>query len=1233
MKFKGNEKETMKLRIVSLAMLVLAAFCLILSPAAQAQNVYGAIHGTVTDSSGAVVPSAKVTVINTSTNISTTATTDNKGYYIFPQLQVGGPYSVTVTAAGFTGFTNGGFMLQLNDNRDVDARLEVGSGTTTVQVSSSSLQVETADTQLKQVMTSVQLEEIPLEGRDPAGLQKLEPGVVESSDRFGSFSTDGNQVPQNSYLVNGVDINDGPLQDEGIQINPDALEEENVIASTLNPEFARNSGATVSQVVKAGTNQFHGNGFEFYRDTFLNSKPYFATVVPQFHQNLYGGTLGGPVIHNKLFFFLGYQGFRNVIGAPNEAPTLSNEDLAGNFSGDFNYAAGVTNNTPTTHQDGNTYSDALTENPLPFAVGSCPAGETWATCFNNGGTGNATVNAAPGTWNSVAANATNKFIPAPNVQDAFYAFNTADTNAADQGIIRADYTPTSRDAIWASGIFQSSPSFNTLSFGGSSFPGFGQVNSGHFKIFSGSYTHTFNANTLNELRIGYYRFNFAAVSPQHPALPSSYGFTGIQPQNTSAPGFPYLAIGAFALGNSYEGPQPRLDSNLNYADNFTRIVGAHTLKFGASYEQFRVDNPFAYLNNGYFFYEGGTTGSGLYTSGDPYLDFELGIPDGYEQTSDGDINALAAETYAYAQDSWKVSPNITVNYGISWDVEAPNLNDQFSGLGVNCWANTTATSTVFPGADPGLFFPGDKGCNRAGGPTSHYNRFGPRVGVAWSPSSGPSAIIGRPGSHDFSIRAGYGIYYNRDQEEQSLQNLTDPPFLIESTGATDVGGSPAFATPFSDVTGNAAVSEANRFPAAIPKPGDTNINWAGLYNLLELATFDPHSSVPYAQNFNLNIQRALPSNIILQIGYIGNVSHRLATFYEGDPITAAGHAACLAGSVPAGFPAQLNCNSGLAGSIHQYFPQFTADPQLDFPAGAFASLPNGVPWYLSVARQNTEGLSNYNSLQVSLIKARTHGLYATVAYTYSHALDDGSGYESGTGQGGYNGAGPSHIYTPGFTYLNYGDSDYDARNRLVASYVYAIPVFSAIANNALLRETIAGWELSGVTALQSGFPTDLLQGATRSLWCDGSGKFGCGDVPVTSSFHLTKINPRKISTFSIDGSPTPTTGHFFFDPTPISDEPIGTFGNVKRGLLHGPGFNYSNMRLAKNFHLGTSESRYVQLGVEGFNVFNHANFAAPGGNFANKSVFGEVTSVLVSAEPNQDPQPARAFQLVGKVYF
>lgn len=1219
----------MRTRILLFLVVVVAIFCLAPSPAAHAQNLYAAIHGTVTDASGAVVPNASVTVVNTSTNITTKASTDARGYFTVPQLQVGGPYKVTISASGFQTFTATGMNLSVNDNRDVSAKLQVGSSNTTVEVSASSLQVETADTQLKQVMTATQLEQIPLAGRDPQGLQKLQPGVVEASDRFGAFSSDGSQTPQNSYLLNGVDINDGPLQDEGFRVNPDALQEESVIVSTLNPEYARNSGATLNQVVKAGTNHFHGNVFEFYRDTFLNSTPYFAQTVPQFHQNLYGATLGGPVLRNKFFFFLAYQGLRNRTGGANASSTLSTADFNGDFTGDFNYATGGLDGT------------GLTENNLPFDIpgpdGMCTPEQTWNQCFGFDGSGAAATSPSghaiyglpvmidPSAWNPVAAAATAKYIPHPNQGtdglNAAYFFNTANTDAEDQGIIRLDYTPTSHDTVWGSVIFQSSPSFDTLSFGGGSFPGFAMVNAEHIKIFSGAYTHTFNATTLNELRAGYYRLNFASVEPANPIEPSAAGFTGIVTQGNVTPGYPYLSIGSFALGNSYEGPQPRLDSNLSFADNFTKIVGSHSLKFGVSFEQFRVSNPFAYLNNGYYYWGGGS----LYSSGDPYLDFEMGIPDGYEQTSNGDINAMSTEKYAYAQDSWKVSPDVTLNYGVGWDVEAPTTNAQFDGLGMNCWSNSTVESKVYPGAPPGLAFPGDAGCNRAGGPTTHYNRFGPRVGFAWSPSSGPSKIIGEAGTHSFSLRGGFGVYYNRDQEEQSLQNLEDPPFLLISQGVADVGGTPSLADPWSDVAG--AGSIPSKFPYAVPTPGDTNIDWQGLYYMLGLATFAPNYSVPYTMNFNLNIQRSLPSNMLLQIGYVGSLSHRLASWYDGDYITPEGHAACVAHAPITIYGTPHTCDdSAIRSGIHKYFPQFTSAPELAYPAGVFAGFPNGIPWYVSVARQNTEGSSNYNSLQISLIKARTHGLYFTASYTYSHSLDDGSGYESSIGSGGPRGAGIARNYTPGFTYLNYGDSDFDARQRLAVSYIYEIPVFAAISSRPILRETVAGWELSGVTALQSGFPVSFSQGQTLSLWCDGSSYFGCADVPMTSTFHIKKENPRKFQT--INGQ----TGNFYFDTSSFSSEPLGTYGNTKRNFFHGPGYNYTNLRFSKNFRIGNAESRYLQLGIEAFNAFNHANFNAPHGDFTG-SGFGTVRSVVSGIDPNSDPEPGRVYQLMGKFYF
>ena len=234
----------------ALALLPLCVF-LCGAPSATAQSVYAAIHGTVTDTSGAVIPGAAVTATDTSTGIVATQTTDDKGYFIFPQMALGGPYSVKIDKQGFQSFRATGITLQVNDNRDVDAKLSAGSVAQTVQVNANAVQVDTSDTQLKATVTSEQIEQLPLLGRDASILQKLTPGTVESSDRFGNYSANGSQTQMNSYLLDGADINDGPLQQQGLTINPDALSEITFLTSSQNPEYSRNSGAIVNETIKS----------------------------------------------------------------------------------------------------------------------------------------------------------------------------------------------------------------------------------------------------------------------------------------------------------------------------------------------------------------------------------------------------------------------------------------------------------------------------------------------------------------------------------------------------------------------------------------------------------------------------------------------------------------------------------------------------------------------------------------------------------------------------------------------------------------------------------------------------------------------------------------------------------------------------------------------------------------------------------------------------------------------
>jgi hypothetical protein len=1186
------------------------------SPGLYAQVTTAAIHGTVVDSSGAALAGVKVTATDTATGISAVAVSNQSGYFNFPSLQIG-PYTVVAEATGFEKFQSSGITLQVNANLEINAKLKIGNSTETVTVDASELQVETSNTQLQQTVTSWQIDNLPLLNRDASSLQKLAPGVVESSDRFGTFSSNGSQTASNSFQLDGVDINDGPLQSSGFTINPDALDEENIVASTINPEFARNGGAVINQVTKSGTNQIHGSGFEYFRDTFMNNRDYFGLTKPPYHRNLYGGTLGFPILKNKLFGFAGYQGNRRVVGSTQQTAVFQNGVVSnGNFTNEANVNTGSSNS-----------STGLSSNLIPFTIktsnGTCGPGTSYKTwgdltnsttgvvtpgCFSlaNGTSSNVTI--SPSNFNSIAAKLAQKYVPAGNSGTSsvpYYNFNTANKGGDDQGILRADYHINDQDSIAATGLFESDPVSETLSYGGGNLPGFGEINARHIKIFSLQETHTFNSNLLNLFHAGYYRLNYASVTPQKVVSPSSWGFD-INPQSSES-GLPYMNLtGLFSLGFAHYGPQPRIDTNMMFSDNLSWTFGKHNLKLGGSVEQFRVSNAYDANNNGNYSYAGG----GTYSSGDPGIDFLLGIPDSYTQTSGGQIIAEAWEYYAYAQDSWRVTPDLTVNYGLAWDTETPNSNNQFGGLGINCFQLGSTTSTVFPGGFPGLLFPGDKGCNREGGATTKYDHFAPRFGFAWSPSRGPASLLGPEGAHQFAIRGGIGLYYNRDQEEGQLQNLGDIPNEKISNGVADLGGSysPAFANPFSDVAGNG--SETNPFPYSRPKAGAA-LNWSN-FTELSLSVIDKNYSTPYVLNFNLNIQRQLPSNMVLQIGYVGSLGRHLSTIYEGDPITSAGHAACQA---------DVTCIANRAYQ-HLDYVSHTAQPYST----------NGVPEYLSVGTVATEGTSNYNSLQVSLNKNLTHGLFFTLAYTYSHGLDTASGLESS----GFNGIATNTI--PGYKHLSYGDSDYDARHRIVASYDYEVPLLNTLKQNAIVNELLSKWHVNGVTALQAGFPVTITnQGTYNSLWCDSNVFYACADNANTTNFHIQKMDIRKTGKWFAgrvkDGGTFYQEGATAAEPNTVSN--YGTFGNVKRNFFHGPGFDYTNMSVYKDFPFGRNSARSLQLMLQASNVFNHANFAAPDSNYTDGPQFGTVTATVASstADSNGDPTGGRTVQIAAKFHF
>jgi len=629
-------------------------------------------------------------------------------------------------------------------------------------------------------------------------------------------------------------------------------------------------------------------------------------------------------------------------------------------------------------------------------------------------------------------------------------------------------------------------------------------------------------------------------------------------------------------------------------DTISKTLGHHQLKFGYDGRRFNVSNPFGARNNGSFSF---TSSSSPYSTGDGGLDFLLGIPQSYSQGSGATIQADAFLNYAFAQDSWKLTNNFTFNYGLGYSIDTPLHNNQYGGEGIACLI-PGEQSKVFPTSPLGIVYPGDSGCNNAGQATTRHTELGPRVGFAWAPDLG--VISGSPGK--FSIRGGFGIYYNRTEEESALQTLETPPFGLSSLGAGDFGGHPQFINPFADINNGltdglngapGSPAEANKFPYVFPTKGQT-INYAPL-EPLEISTYGSSFRSPYAENFQLSIERELPAKVIARVTYVGSLSRHNQITYEGNPETATGHAACLS---------DPTCIANA--SIQNYlYPQNTAYGEIDPNTGSTA--------FVSVGTVGSESSSSYHSVQVSVEKAPTHGLSFQLSYTYAHALDNGSNFEnSGFGEDGARG------YNQYNQTLNYGDSAYDARQHLVFSPIYVTPRLGG-AWYAPKNIALSGWEISGILTLATGFPYDISYagGSSNSLYCsNGASFYACPDVPLQVA-PLQRLNPRNTD---------PATGYApWFSATSFAPEPIGSFGNIHRDPYHGPGTNNTNIVLAKNFPLGADSVRRLQLRMESDNVFNHTQFLNPYTTYADQtpSYFGEIYQA----------QASRQTQLAAKIYF
>jgi hypothetical protein len=1073
------------------------------------------------------------------------------------------------------------------------------------------------------VISGNQIVDIPLNGRNWTQLMQLQPGVQASSDRFGAgaYSTNGSETQQNAFLINGTDSNDSSLNTPLVIPSPDSIGEVSMVSSTINPEYGRNSGSIINAAIKNGTNQFHGSAFEFYRDTFLDAPAWFETTATPFHLNEYGGTVGGPIIKDHAFFFFSYQGLHERTpdaGAPTSTPVFTPQERTGDFSDLGPLYNPTTNPEPAGSPCGPNYNGPFGPNPLPYAIGTAAAGTAWCAAFPTG--------VLPGTaLNALSLKLMNQFVPPPNNGNN-YQFNPVTTETSNQYIYRVDERLRAQDNIWFYGLYQNTPSVDSIPFTGSTLPGMAENAKRHYQEYTADYTHTFSPTTLNELRFSYLRFNFVAVNPVNPINPTAYGFTGINPQNAAIASLPVLNVqNLFELGFSSNGPQPRIQNTYQVADNFSKVWGHHTFKAGFSMERLEINNPFYSNLSGNFQFDA----SGVFSTNASGADFLLGLPDTYSQGSGSIIRGRGREYYAYVQDQWQIRPSLTLTLGSGYDVETPWRNLYADGEITGAW-RPGQQSTVLPTAPVGFVYPGDAGINKYGGVNVPYKDFAPRFGFAWSPGGG----------HNWSVRGGIGIYYNRSEEELTLQTLLNPPFALGTIGANSIS-SPQLANPFVSVNPApvpapnsgpcsntnpclASGSKPNPFPFIPPAKG-AKIDFTPFAPLgFDWVSSQSNLTTPRATNFNLNVQRQISKSTIVSVGYVGSIGRHEEGAYN------ANMAGTPAGTNP--LSAASGCPFGL---ILQVCPLQTP---VSFNPNTFvytngAPVPGATPYNIGLYGQPgieaTDYNSNYHSLQAEVNRHFSNGIQLQVAYTWSRYFDETSSLEGSAFD--FPGINP---YNPRFTYA---PSQNDAPQRLVISYKYTLPFYKLSGHR--FRRLTDDWNVVGIYTLQHGFPIPVFDLGGHSLTCDDNGFsfFTCPDRPDQVA-PVKIVNPRTYqgptqAPNAGQGNP----GNYWFTNGATAftvNAPGSGFGTANRNPIYGPGINYGDMAIEKDIRI--DEGKSVELRFETFNTFNHANFAPPGNvgasedaSFLSTPTFGEIFGVR-QLTTNGD---GRVVQLGAKIYF
>jgi hypothetical protein len=1050
--------------------LVFAVLAVLICGPSFAQITTADLVGSITDASGAVLTGVTVTAESASTGLTRKATTDASGNWTITLLPIG-TYQLRAEKSGFKAATASNIVLAAGDRLRVDMTLELGSVQQSVEVSAVAPALQADSSSIGQLVSSNAVENLPLNGRNFIRLAQLAPGANESVQnamssgnrpddrrRTSSISVNGMHDYANNFMIDGMDNNERAIGTMVLRPSMDALAEFRIQTNLYSAELGRTAGGVINLITKSGTNEFHGSVFEFLRNEDLDAKNFFAPAgpPPMDRQNQYGGSIGGPIRKNRLFFFADYEQFRYNLGQIFTSTVPTDAMKAGNFSG----TAGIFD-------------------PLSLASDAgAPGGFTRARFAND---------VIPLSRMDPAAVRAAALYPSPQRAGLAnnYTYVGNKTQRDDTADIRIDDHLSDHDTLYGrfsindtnTHIPSQLPASNGIQVGGdtNAYPGQALQRSQGIQLND---VHIFGPDLVLELRAGYLRYALQS-------LPINYGLNvsqqlGIPNANFSLQSSgmtAFIPSGYRGLGDSNFIPELDYNNTFQYNANVTRIIGSHTLKFGADLRRRQINFASSNQPRGNFSFDANFTNdpSGRTPgSGNSIASMLLGYPSATTQNVLLINPGLRSwEFGGFAQDDWRLTHRLTLNIGLRYDVFTPFTEVRGSLANADLQTGT-------------MLIPGQNGVSDTGNLKTDWKQFAPRFGFAYTIS--PKTVL----------RGGYGISYFPSNFGANSQLFRNPPYVSLYTVAT--------------TTLNPVNRVSDGFPVAVP------VNPASPIGSIIADSLDLRPS--YAQQFNITVQREF-AGFVATAAYVGVLTRHQTVDYAAD----------------IGYP-----GPGPIAPRRPYYNQF--------------------PNVSGITLENSDAISNYHALQLSLEHRFSRGLTAQSTYTYGHSIDDGQPIG-----GGKPGSGPFPQLVNNRA-LERGNSDIDIRQRFVVMADYELPF--ARAARGLTRFVFSGWIANAVLVAQTGVPFTVTNSTARD-------NTGGGD------------RPNRVASGIL--SPDQRTVRRWFDTSAFVPQPLYTIGNSGRNILQGPPLRQLDFSLFKQFR--PTERFALEFRAESFNLTNTPNLGIP----------------------------------------